>query len=135
MCDQCWATNPVCKNGNGKFNYMNFRKDAEWYNTLVDNDKYLDECPYEHLSPFLQLEGHCKEMCWSDWAHLDPLGLGRDLGAALIKSMYTRNELTEGTMDEQLRALWDEFNRDRKTRGKSVVAGYFSAAGVGMDNM
>jgi len=135
MCDECWATNPLCKNGNGKLNYMNFAKDAEWTNTLIDNDTYLDECPYEHLSPFLQLEGHCKEICWRDFAHLDPLGLGRDLGGALIKSMYLREELTGATMDKQLRALWEEFNDGRRARGKTKASGYLSAAGVGMDNM
>ena len=148
MCDECCATNPTCIRGSGPFNYMNFARDAGWTNTLIDNDIYMDECPYEHLSPFMQIEGHCKELCWRDFAHLDPLGLGRDLGAALIKSMYLRKELScqpastkactcqpACTLDAKLRALWSEFNLDRKKHGKSKASGYFSAAGVGMDNM
>ena len=86
---------------------------------MIDDARYMDECPYEHFSPFMQIEGHRKELCWGDFAHLDPLGLGRDLGAALIKSMLLRGELGEGSLDAQLRAAWFEFNDDRKRRGKT----------------
>jgi len=123
---------------------MNFSKEAGWRNTLIDNEQYMDECDYEHLSPFMQIEGHRKELAWRDFAHIDPLGLGRDLGGALLKSMRLRNELgkicevelgKDGTLDDQLRAVWQALNDDRKRRGKGKVSGYFTAAGVGMDNM
>ena len=97
MCDECKATNPTCINGAGEFNYMDFTYNAGWRATVIGNKQYLEESAGV-LSPFTQIEGHIKELCWRDWAHLDPLGFGRDLGAGLFKSMHIRQEMGEGTL-------------------------------------
>ena len=135
MCDECLATNPANIGGNGYLSYMNFSRDAGWRETLIDNDSYLLETPFDHLSAFLQVEGHCKDLCWRDFAHLDPLGLGRDLGPALIKSMHLRKELGDGDLEAQLRRLWGEFQQDRRDRGRCRIAGCLTPSNTGMDNM
>lgn len=135
MCDECSATNPANIGGDGVLNYCNFSKAAGWRDTLTDNETYLLETPYKNLSAFLQVEGHRKEMCWRDFAHLDPLGLGRDLGGALIKSMHLRGELGDGNLEAQLRRLWGELQEDRRSCGHSRIAGLLTPALVGMDNM
>ena len=101
MCDGCGATNPANIGGAGYFNYMNFAKDAGWRGSLIDDEKYRLETPPEQLSAFVTIEGHSKDLCWLDFAHLDPLGLGRDLGGALLKSMHLRGELGEGDTKPQ----------------------------------
>ena len=63
---------------------------------FIDNERYLSETPAHQLSAFMKMEGHCKDLCWLDFAHIDMLGLGRDLGGALLKSLHLRHELGDG---------------------------------------
>ena len=52
-----------------------------------------------------------------------------------LGGMFKRSELGDGPMDSQLRVLWDQLNSERKAAGKTKVAGSFTPASVGMDNM
>ena len=113
---------------------MDFTPDAKWRSTVLSNSQYLKESSHS-LSPFCKIEGHRKELCWRDWAHLDPLGFGRDLGAGLLKSMVLRKEIGEGTVAEQLRTILGEMNEFRKKNGKQRISGVLTPANTGMDNM
>ena len=134
MCDECKATNPACINGAGEFSYMDFTYNAGWRDTLISNRTYVAEYAAT-LSPFMQIEGHIKELCWRDWAHLDPLGFGRDLGGALLKSMHLRNEMGEGSVADQLRRIKGEMNEYRKKNGRKRIPGSLTPANTGLDNM
>ena len=93
MCDSCFATNPTARGCTdaGPNTYMDFTWGARWRDTVVDHEKYMKE-PND-VSPFHVIEGWRKEMTFRDFAHMDNLGYGRDLGGACIKSMLKRKEL------------------------------------------
>ena len=118
MCDGCMASNP-CSKGNadvGPNTFINFNDDAPWKNTLVSHEEYMEQ---EVPSAFSCIPGWRLEMVFRDFAHMDLLGYGRDLGGALIKTMVHRNELKPGgELDWQLRELWGEFQKDRKIEGR-----------------
>ena len=88
--------------------YMNFSPEAGWRGTIQTHEQYIAN--ETELSPFHILPGWRKEMVLRDWAHLQPIGFGRDLGGGLIKSMFKRGELGAGPLDAQLRGLFAEMN-------------------------
>ena len=87
LCVFCSATNPVSKGCTdaGPHTYMDFTWNAGWRDTVVDHEKYMQG--ESDLFPFHVIEGWRKEMTFRDFAHMDNLGYGRDLGGANIKSM------------------------------------------------
>ena len=87
---------------------MDFTDTAGWKQTIQDHDSYMES--EDQLSPFSIIPGWRKELCYRDFAHMDLLGYGRDLGGGMIKSMHIRKELGNGPLDEQLRGLWGEIN-------------------------
>ena len=93
MCDSCHATNPQCADINADLTYINFSVAAAWKHTIVTHEKYMEE---DCVSPWAVLPGWRKESVWRDLAHIDFLGLGRDLGAGIIKSMFLRNGAETG---------------------------------------
>jgi len=137
MCDSCFATNPTARGVTdaGPNTYMDFTWGARWRDTVVDHEKYMQDI--NDVSPFHVIEGWRKEMTFRDFAHMDHLGYGRDLGGACLKSMLKRKELEpiDGPLDVKLRILWGELQASRKANGLPRVAGYLSPAGCGLDNM
>ena len=137
MYDSCSATNPVSKGCTdaGTHTYVDFTWNAGWRDTVVDHEKYMQE--ESDLFPFHVIVGRRKEMTFRDFAHMDALGYGRDLGGGNIKSMFKRKELEpiDAPLDVQLRTLWGELQDTRKDNGLPRVAGYRSPAGCGLDNM
>ena len=127
VCDSCDAQNPTCEHFEPDLSYTNFGIDAMWRDTIITHDEYM--LRDNDVSPFSVIEGWRKEMVLRDWLHLDPLGVGRDVGGSLIKSFYKRGELGPGTIDEQLRVLWGEITAEEK------VSGYLTPAGCGLDNL
>lgn len=89
------------------------------------------------LSPFVEVEGFRKEMVMRDFAHMDMLGYGRDFGAALLKSLHLRGELspTESPLATKLRNIMETLNLDRKAHGKPKLSGSLTCSNCGLDNM
>jgi len=131
ICDGCDAQNPALKNVDPTLSYCDFTARARWRETVLSHDQYMAG---DNVSPFACIPGFRKELALRDFAHMDLLGYGRDLGAALTKSLHLRHELGEGLLDEQLRGLWGDLN-DPENRTGRKVSGYLNAASVGMDNM
>ena len=88
MCDGCYARNPACKNC-GDMTYLSFGDDAKWRPTVITHEQYMEESIASGLlSPFAKIDGFNYELLFRDWAHMVPLGIGRDFGGASIKSMF-----------------------------------------------
>ena len=135
MCDSCMATNPQYKGDHAYklLTFADFRPEAPWRDTLVSDDQYITET--DILSSLAPVPGFKKSLCLRDWAHMDSLGFGRDLGGGLIKSFHKCGELGCGDLDAQLRNLWVDVRHDRKENKKTALAGYFTRANTGMDNL
>ena len=133
MCDGCKAENPACKRTDPRFHYSNFGAGAGWVETVQSHEDYMRDETI--VSPFMMVPGIRKETILRDWAHLDPLGFGRDLGGGLLKSFYIRGELGHGPLDELSRGVWGELQTDRKAANKKRVAGSLTPSSTGLDNM
>ena len=135
MCDSCLATNPQYK-GDAVYKartFCDFRREAGWRDTLIDDDQYAAK--EMEPSPMAVITGWRKSLVLRDWAHMDNLGFGRDLGGGLIKSFHKRGELLGGDIDSQLRWLWGEIQKLRKNNKQTRIGGHFTPALVGLDNM
>ena len=124
MCDSCFAENPSCTNIDQDMTYINFEDDAPWVGTIQTHEQYMANEPV--VSPFSNLHGWRKEMLWRDWAHLNGMGFGRDLGGAFAKSMVLRGELEGADLESKLRWLSGEVQEHILAGSHSVFVSFES---------
>ena len=89
--------------------YTDFTALAPHMSTMIDHETYVRTTPAS-LSPWVQIEGSRLELWFYDAAHIDLLGIGKDLGGSTIIDFLEEGSLGHGVNDELLNHLLDELS-------------------------
>ena len=87
VCDHCCAQMLGKSNDTvDALSFRNFRPDALWRQTLIDHNKYVQQCLSSGhvVSPWHVIPGWRLELCLWDWMHSGPLGTARDFLASAV---------------------------------------------------
>ena len=110
ICMSCFACKPSVNTCTALI-YGNFRKDAPWRGTQLNNESFELYWDASERGPVFQIRGHCHEMSYWDWMHVVALGILRDHCAnhiwawislalfqeASVEHTHTRIYLFQGT--------------------------------------
>jgi hypothetical protein len=114
VCERCHATQPF-KNvmrspALKRLLYTDLSADAPWRGTRISHEQYVAAIsdPSE-VSPWFVIPGMRLEMVFFDLMHVGPLGIFRNLCAAVVTDFVERGELRNINDGLSLRQLWLEF--------------------------
>lgn len=132
-CDTCSATQPfpsaVANPISRSLLYSDFSPHARWRGTNEDNSEYLRKCA--DPSPWHVVPGFHKDLLLYDLMHVGPLGIWRDIVAALLIDMITRGELPGISPKVALNKFWVSFRNWCRQSGMSPPQGHLSMAYLG----
>ena len=110
--------------------FTDFTALAPHLGTKIDHETYVRTNPAS-LSPWVQIEGSRLELWFFDAAHIDLLGIGKDLGGSTIIEFLEEGSLGHGEKDELLQHLQDECKEWCKANSITPYVGKLTMAALG----
>ena len=104
LCDQCFG------NCQPPLLWTDFSLTSKWRQHCISHDDYMAITPKELLSPWCSMDGFVHSRALFDWMHCVHLGCGRDVVAQVAVDICRWDYMGDGTMDQKLHALWEEFD-------------------------
>ena len=128
ICESCMATQNF-KHSEPLLSYGNLHKSAPWRMSRISHRTYLLTEPM--LSPWTQVDGFHLDMVWRDFMHVFYLGVGQDLGGAVIYDLVVEGDLRHAEPRLGLKLLYQNMKSWCTSNNVAVPPKVFSMSAIG----